>query len=132
TKGVLRGLHFQNGHAQGKLVQVCQGEVFDVAVDLRKSSKTFGKWFGIVLSQANKLQVYVPPGFAHGFQVLSDTAVFSYKCTDYYHPEAEHTLLWNDLTLAIDWPVKSGAQVSPKDGKGMTWAELSQSEFCFP
>jgi dTDP-4-dehydrorhamnose 3,5-epimerase len=105
-KGVLRGLHFQTRHTQGKLVRVIKGEVFDVAVDLRKGSPTFGKWEGIVLSEKNKKQFYVPEGFAHGFLVLSDEAVFTYKCTDYYVPEYEDGLLWNDEEIGIKWPIQ--------------------------
>ena len=103
-KGVLRGLHFQTKHTQGKLVRVTQGEVFDVAVDLRKGSPTFGKWEGVILSDENKKQFYVPEGFAHGFLVLSDTAVFNYKCTDFYAPEYDGGVLWNDIEIGIEWP----------------------------
>ncbi|HBB0151041.1 TPA: dTDP-4-dehydrorhamnose 3,5-epimerase, partial [Escherichia coli] len=101
TKGVLRGLHFQSKHPQGKLVRVTRGIVFDVAVDLRINSQTFGKWFGIILSEENKRQLWLPEGFAHGFQVLSDIVDFEYKCTDYYYPEFERTLLWNDADVNI-------------------------------
>lgn len=104
VKGTLRGLHFQKKHPQGKLVRVLSGRVFDVAVDLRKSSPTFGKWYGIELSGENKKQFYIPEGFAHGFLVLSETAEFSYKCTDFYHPEDEGGLVWNDSTVGICWP----------------------------
>ena len=116
-KGVLRGLHFQKQHPQGKLVRVLSGEVFDVAVDIRKGSDTYGKWFGVVLSEENMKQFYVPEGFAHGYYVLSDTAVFSYKCTDFYHPEAEGGILWNDPEIGIQWPVEDGVEVvlSEKD-----------------
>ena len=116
-KGVLRGLHFQNQHPQGKLVRVLSGEVFDVAVDIRKGSDTYGKWFGVVLSEENMKQFYVPEGFAHGYYVLSDTAVFSYKCTDFYHPEDEGGILWNDPEIGIQWPVEDGVEVvlSEKD-----------------
>ncbi|MEJ2690707.1 MAG: dTDP-4-dehydrorhamnose 3,5-epimerase [Deltaproteobacteria bacterium] len=103
-KGVLRGLHFQLNFPQGKLVQVASGEVFDVAVDIRVGSPSFGKWFGTVLSDVNHLQMYIPPGFAHGFCVLSDTADFLYKCTDYYHPEDEGGVAWDDPTINIRWP----------------------------
>ncbi len=103
-KGVLRGLHFQKRHSQGKLVRVIQGEVFDVAVDLRSASPTFGQWAGLCLSAKEQNQFWVPPGFAHGFLVLSETAVFAYKCTDFYHPEDEGGLRWDDPTLAIAWP----------------------------
>ncbi len=121
SKGILRGLHYQIRHAQGKLVRVTQGVVFDVAVDLRKSSPDFGKWAGITLSSENKSMLWVPPGFAHGFYVLSDEAEFIYKCTDYYAPEYEHSIKWNDPTLAIDWPVIPGTepQLSPKDEAGI-------------
>lgn len=104
-KGVLRGLHFQTKHTQGKLVKVSQGMVFDVAVDLRKGSPTFGKWEGVILSEENKKQFYVPEGFAHGFLVLTEKAVFTYKCTDYYAPEYDSGLLWNDKDVAIEWPL---------------------------
>ena len=104
-KGVLRGLHFQTKHTQGKLVRVTQGEVYDVAVDLRKNSKTYGMWEGVILSAENKRQFYVPEGFAHGFLVLSDEAVFNYKCTDFYAPEYDGGLLWNDSDIGIKWPL---------------------------
>lgn len=104
TKGVLRGLHFQKTHPQGKLVRVIEGEVFDVAVDLRKDSKTFGAWHAVTLTAAKQNQFYISPGFAHGFLVLSETATFAYKCTDFYHPEDEGGLLWNDPTIGIAWP----------------------------
>lgn len=117
-RGVLRGLHFQWPHPQGKLVQVIAGEVFDVAVDLRDGSPTFGKWVGEVLSSGNRRQLYVPVGFAHGFQVLSDEAVFSYKCTDYYRPEAECTVAWNDPSLGITWPIDPPT-LSDKDQRGV-------------
>jgi dTDP-4-dehydrorhamnose 3,5-epimerase len=112
--GVLRGLHFQSPHAQGKLVWVTRGEVWDVAVDLRQRSATFGKWFGITLSAENHTQLYMPPGFAHGFCVLSADADFNYKCTDYYTADAEHGIAWNDPTLNISWPIKN-PNLSPKD-----------------
>lgn len=104
-KGVLRGLHFQKTHPQGKLVRVVKGEVFDVAVDLRKGSKTFEKWFGVTLSEENKKQFYISPGFAHGFIVLSDEVEFTYKCTDFYHPEDEGGVAWNDPDIAVKWPI---------------------------
>jgi dTDP-4-dehydrorhamnose 3,5-epimerase len=104
VKGVLRGLHFQKSHPQGKLVSVIEGEVFDVAVDMRHSSATFGKWYGVVLSGEKKNQLYIPEGFAHGFLVLSETAVFSYKCTDFYYPEDEGGIIWNDPDIGINWP----------------------------
>jgi dTDP-4-dehydrorhamnose 3,5-epimerase len=106
VKGVLRGLHFQRKYPQGKLVRVIWGEVFDVAVDLRYDSKTFGKWEGVYLSSMNRRQLYIPPGFAHGFLVVSDTAEFAYKCTEYYHPEDECGILWNDSAIGIEWPLK--------------------------
>jgi len=106
-KGVLRGLHFQKKHPQGKLVRVISGEVFDVAVDIRKDSPTFGKWYGITLSADNKKQFYIPEGFAHGFLVLSDEAEFVYKCTDFYHPEDEDGIIWNDSNVNIKWPLKN-------------------------
>jgi len=115
AKGVLRGLHYQIRQAQGKLVRVVEGEVFDVAVDIRKSSPTFGKWVGIHLSAENKRQFWVPEGFAHGFLVLSDFAEFLYKTTDYYAPEHERAILWNDPDLAIEWPFDGEPLLSEKD-----------------
>ena len=116
----LRGLHYQIQQPQGKLVRVTRGEVFDVAVDLRQGSPTFGEWVGEVLSEENQLQMWVPPGFAHGFYVMSDTADFQYKCTDFYAPEHERCIRWDDTTLAIDWPIPAGIKpiVSPKDAEG--------------
>lgn len=105
-KGVLRGLHFQEDPEQAKLVRVTHGEVFDVAVDIRKKSTTFGKWIGVQLSEENHLQMYIPCGFAHGFCVLSDTAEFLYKCSAYYAPSGERSILWNDPDIGIDWPIK--------------------------
>ena len=105
SQGVLRGLHYQVQHAQGKLVRVTQGAVFDVAVDIRRDSKTFGQWFGLELSADNKKQLWIPPGLAHGFMVTSESAEFLYKTTDYYHPEHERSLLWNDPAIGIDWPL---------------------------
>lgn len=113
-RGVLRGLHFQNPQPQGKLVYVLQGEVFDVAVDIRKGSPTFGRWHGVVLSGDNKRQFWVPAGFAHGFCVTSDTVLFAYKCTELYAPQHERSIRWDDPTLAIDWPITE-PQVSDKD-----------------
>jgi dTDP-4-dehydrorhamnose 3,5-epimerase len=104
SKGVLRGLHFQMTHPQGKLVRVIAGEVFDVAVDIRRDSSTRGKWHGVILSGEKQNQFYIPGGFAHGFLVLSETAVFSYKCTDFYYPEDEGGIIWNDPGIGIDWP----------------------------
>jgi dTDP-4-dehydrorhamnose 3,5-epimerase len=125
TQGVLRGLHFQvSPKAQGKLVRVVRGAVFDVAVDIRKSSPTFGKWVGMELSADNHRQLWVPPGFAHGFLVLSDTAEFLYKTTDYYAPEYERCIAWNDPVLAIAWPDMGMAPVlSGKDQQGRSLAE---------
>lgn len=117
-KGVLRGLHYQIQHPQGKLVRVVVGEVFDVAVDLRKSSPTFGQWVGFNLSSENKRMAWIPPGFAHGFLVTSETAEFLYKTTDYWHPEYERSLLWNDPQLAIDWPVENAPILAAKDAAG--------------
>ena len=114
-KGVLRGLHFQKNKPQGKLVRVVTGEVFDVAVDIRKGSVTFGQWVGVLLTGDNKKQFWVPPGFAHGFVVLSDTADFEYKCTDYYDPSDEGAICWNDPDLAIDWPIDFEPSLSAKD-----------------
>ena len=105
AKGVLRGMHYQVQHAQGKLVRVTQGAVFDVAVDIRKGSPTFGLWFGLELSAENKKQLWIPAGLAHGFLVISDSAEFLYKTTDYYHPEFERSLLWNDPAIGIEWPL---------------------------
>jgi len=104
-KGTLRGLHFQHPHAQGKLVFVLQGEVFDVAVDIRNGSPTFGQWVGVTLSADNKRQLFLPAGFAHGFCVTSETALFAYKCTDFYHPQAEGGVIWDDPGLGIEWPI---------------------------
>ncbi len=117
-RGVLRGLHYQHPHGQGKLVWVLQGEVFDVAVDIRRGSPTFGRWVGVWLSAENRRQVWIPPGFAHGFCVVSETALFAYKCTDYYAPEAEGTVRWDDPDLGIAWPVRDPI-VSPKDAAGL-------------
>lgn len=117
VRGVLRGLHYQLRYPQGKLVRVISGEVFDVAVDLRQGSKTYGKWHGEILSAKNKKQFYIPEGFAHGFLVLSETAEFCYKCTDFYHPGDESGLRWNDPTIGIRWPLPAGATplLSQKD-----------------
>jgi dTDP-4-dehydrorhamnose 3,5-epimerase len=123
ARGVLRGLHYQIEHAQGKLVRVTEGEVFDVAVDLRKSSKTFGQWVGVTLSTDNHRQLWVPPGFAHGFVVLSERAQFLYKTTDYWCPEHERSLLWNDPTVGIDWPIDFAPQLAAKDAVGKVLAE---------
>lgn len=123
ARGVLRGLHYQIRQPQGKLVRVVQGEVFDVAVDVRRSSSTFGQWVGALLSAENKHQLWVPEGFAHGFLVLSDTAEFLYKTTDYYAPEHERCIVWNDPDLAIEWPGDLEPQLSGKDQKGSLLAD---------
>lgn len=124
-QGILRGLHYQTQHTQGKLVRVVQGEVFDVAVDLRKASPTYGQWVGVVLSAENKRQLWVPEGFAHGFYVISEEAEFVYKCTDYYHPQSEVSISWNDDDLQIDWPLVDGQppQLSGKDQAGICFSE---------
>ncbi|QLG94302.1 dTDP-4-dehydrorhamnose 3,5-epimerase [Pseudomonas yamanorum] len=123
VKGVLRGLHYQVQQAQGKLVRVVEGEVFDVAVDIRRSSATFGQWVGAYLSAENKHQLWVPEGFAHGFVVLSDTAEFLYKTTDYYAPVYERSICWNDPALAIDWPINEPPALSTKDLQGSLLAQ---------
>jgi dTDP-4-dehydrorhamnose 3,5-epimerase len=125
SKGILRGLHYQTVNTQGKLVRVVAGEVFDVAVDMRRSSPTFGKWVGVLLSAENKRQLWVPEGFAHGFYVTSDSAEFVYKCTDYYNPQHEHSLLWNDSELNINWPINSDnpPSLSAKDAVGTPFSE---------
>lgn len=122
-KNVLRGLHFQKENPQGKLVRVVRGEVFDVAVDIRKDSSTYGKWVGVILSEDNKSQLWIPPGLAHGFLVLSDIADFEYKCTNYYDPNSEGCLLWNDPTVNINWPISTPI-LSDKDRLGKTLQEL--------
>lgn len=118
-RGVLRGLHFQKNFPQDKLVRVISGEVFDVAVDLREGSATYGKWYGVVLSAENKKQFFIPKNFAHGFLVLSDYAEFAYKCTDFYHPDDEGGLIWNDPDIGVEWPVPEGMEIilSDKDRK---------------
>ncbi len=123
-RGTLRGLHYQNPNAQAKLVSVLQGEVYDVAVDLRRSSPKFGKWHGVRLSSENKIQFFVPAGFAHGFVVLSETALFHYKCTEYYSPQHEKTIAWNDPDLGIDWPIKEPI-LSAKDAKGLRLQDMA-------
>lgn len=125
-KGVLRGLHFQKSHPQGKLVRILKGQVFDVAVDIRPGSKTYGKWQGVLLSDENKKQFYIPEGFAHGFLVLSEEAEFAYKCTDYYHPEDEGGIIWNDPDLCIDWPIEEDMEliISDKDMKQKKFCEI--------
>jgi dTDP-4-dehydrorhamnose 3,5-epimerase len=121
-RGVLRGLHYQIRHAQGKLIRAVRGEIYDVAVDLRKSSPTFGRWVGLTLNETNRKQLYIPPGFAHGFCVVSEIAEVLYKTTDVYHPAEERTLLWNDPALGIAWPV-SAPVVSAKDQRGTPLAQ---------
>lgn len=123
VKGVLRGLHYQTENTQGKLVRVVSGAVFDVAVDMREGSPTFGQWGGEILSAENKRQFWVPEGFAHGFYVLTDEAEFTYKCTDYYNPKAEHSLIWNDETVGIEWPLEGEPNLSAKDLAGKMLAE---------
>ena len=124
-KGVLRGLHFQKEYPQDKLVRVLRGEVFDVAVDLREGSATFGQWHGVLLSDENKKEFFIPKGFAHGFLVLSDYAEFAYKCTDFYHPNDEGGLLYNDPEIGVEWPIPEGMELilSEKDKK---WGGLSE------
>ncbi|MBR5658571.1 MAG: dTDP-4-dehydrorhamnose 3,5-epimerase [Lachnospiraceae bacterium] len=125
-KGVLRGLHYQKQFPQGKLVRAIAGEVFDVAVDLRKSSKTYGKWFGVVLSAENKKQFYIPEGFAHGFLVLSDEAEFAYKVTDFYHPGDEGGVLWSDPEIGIDWPITEDMEICLSD-KDKVWKGIKET-----
>jgi dTDP-4-dehydrorhamnose 3,5-epimerase len=124
VKGVLRGLHYQIRHAQGKLVRVALGSVFDVAVDLRKSSPTFGRWVGQVLSAENRKQLWIPPGFAHGFVALSEAAEFLYKTTDYWYPEHERSLLWNDPTVGVEWPIDGAPLLAAKDAAAMSFQEI--------
>ncbi|MEE4659614.1 MAG: dTDP-4-dehydrorhamnose 3,5-epimerase [Halieaceae bacterium] len=126
SQGILRGLHYQTEQVQGKLVRVTQGAVFDVVVDLRQSSATFGQWYGVTLSAAEHNMLWVPPGFAHGFYVLSDSADFLYKTTDYYPPASEISLAWNDPALAIDWPLVDDQlpSLSSKDQQGLAWGEI--------
>ena len=126
VQGVLRGLHFQKQYPQGKLVRVVNGTVFDVAVDLRSDSATYGKWFGVELSAENKKQFYISPGFAHGFLVLSEKAEFVYKCTDFYHPGDEGGVAWNDPEIGIEWPIQPGVEliISDKDKK---WLGLKET-----
>ena len=124
VKGTLRGLHYQMSHTQGKLVRVTQGKVFDVAVDLRKDSSTFGKWVGAVLTDDNKQMLWIPPKFAHGFYVISETAEFQYKCTDFYDPTSERSIIWNDETIGIEWPLNGNEPLlSEKDKKGKKFTE---------
>lgn len=128
VRGTLRGLHYQLVQAQGKLVSVVAGSVYDVVVDVRLSSQSFGKWVGVELSAENKRQVWVPPGFAHGFYVLSDVADFTYKCTNYYHPDSEVCLLWNDPEVAIEWPFVEGEPplLSSKDANGLALSVIEK------
>ena len=127
-KGVLRGLHFQKTHPQAKLVRVLKGEVFDVAVDLRKGSSTYGKWVGVILSEENKRQFMVPRGFAHGFVVMSETAEFAYKCDEFYHPEDEGGIMWNDPEIGVEWPDVGEIILSEKDKNHLRLSE-SKIEF---
>ncbi len=131
SKGVLRGLHFQRKHSQGKLVRVTKGEVFDVAVDLRTGSETYGKWEAVILSEENKKQFYIPKGFAHGFLVLSDEAVFNYKCTDFYAPEYDGGVMWNDPDINIEWPLDGIENIllSEKDKNHPRLKELDLSKY---
>ncbi|MDO4325612.1 MAG: dTDP-4-dehydrorhamnose 3,5-epimerase [bacterium] len=126
VKGVLRGLHFQKQYPQGKLVRAIRGTVFDVAVDLRANSKTYGKWFGVTLSADNKKQFYIPEGFAHGFLVLSDEAEFAYKCTDFYHPGDEGGVLYNDPDIGIEWPIEEGMELILSE-KDKNWKGLKET-----
>ena len=125
SKGVLRGLHFQINHPQAKLVRVIEGEVYDVAVDLRKGSKTYGKYVGVILSAENNKQLMIPRGFAHGFLVLSDSAIFAYKCDDFYHPEDEGGIAFNDPDVNIEWPFKDNLNLSEKDKNRKTLKEVN-------
>ncbi len=129
SKGILRGLHFQKNHPQGKLVMVSYGEVFDVAVDIRENSPTFGKWYGAILNQENQNQLWIPPGMAHGFVVLSDVAHFHYKCTDYYHPNDEGSIRWNDPDLGIEWPIDFEPLLSDKDSKAPWFKDFRKELF---
>ncbi len=125
SQGVLRGLHYQIKHPQGKLVRVTRGEVFDVAVDMRRFSPQFGQWVGVTLSESNRRQLWVPEGFAHGFYVVSESADFQYKCTDYYHPEFERSLKWDDPSVGVEWPIAAGTQplLAEKDAAGLPLAQ---------
>lgn len=125
VKNVLRGLHFQISHPQDKLVRVVNGEVFDVAVDLREGSATYGKWFGVVLSAENKKQFFVPKGFAHGFLVLSDYAEFAYKCSDFYHPGDEGGLMYNDPDIGVEWPMEPGTELIMSD-RDQKWGSIKE------
>ena len=125
TKGVLRGLHFQKQYPQGKLVRVIRGNVYDVAVNIREGSKTYGQWYGVELSEENHKQFYIPEGFAHGYFVLSEWAEFCYKCTDFYDPSSEAGIMWNDETIGVEWPIPEGVvpNISEKDGKHPAFSE---------
>jgi dTDP-4-dehydrorhamnose 3,5-epimerase len=123
SRNVLRGLHYQVHRPQGKLIRAVSGEIFDVAVDLRRSSPSFGKWYGVVLSEDNKRMLWIPPGLAHGFSVLSDSANVLYKATDFYHPESERTVLWNDPQLNIDWQLSEEPIISSKDRMGVALSD---------
>jgi dTDP-4-dehydrorhamnose 3,5-epimerase len=127
-KGVLRGLHIQNPHGQGKLVQVTRGEVFDVAVDVRLGSPWFGQWVGVHLSEANYQQLYVPVGFAHGYLVLSEEAIFTYKCTNYYHPETQFSIRWDDPQIAIDWPGAMSLVMAEKDRDAPLLSQIPEQQ----
>ena len=127
ARNVLRGLHYQAIHPQGKLIRVVQGEVFDVAVDIRKDSKTFGEWVGEILSAENKKQLWIPPGFAHGFLTLSESAEFLYKTTDYYVPEFERCIAWNDPKIGINWPLTAPPKLSGKDSQAKCWDDALSS-----
>ena len=132
TRGVLRGLHYQLEHTQGKLVRIATGSVFDVVVDVRLGSPTFGKWYGIELNEENMRMLYIPPGYAHGFVVLSDIADFIYKCTDYYHPQSEQGIAWNDPDIAIDWQISSmlpDVSLSDKDKNNVNLKDQLESKF---
>ncbi len=130
SQGVLRGLHYQVSHPQGKLVRVTRGEVFDVAVDLRKSSPQFGQWASVLLSESNKRQLWVPEGFAHGFYVVSETADFQYKCTEYYRPEFERSLKWDDPDVGIEWPIDDNTELllATKDAAGLALKQCETFE----
>lgn len=128
TRGVVRGMHYQIQHAQGKLVRVVQGEVFDAFVDMRRSSPRFGRWGGVMLSAENKRQVWIPPGFAHGFAVISEVAEFLYKTTDYWHPEHERSLAWNDPDVGIQWPISWQPVLAKKDAAGLPLGECATYE----
>jgi dTDP-4-dehydrorhamnose 3,5-epimerase len=125
ARGVLRGLHFQENNPQGKLIRISNGKVLDVALDLRPNSRTFGKWMSVILSSTNNLQLWIPPGFAHGFLALSESVHFEYKCTQYYDPFSERTILWNDPDLGIDWPKDIDIQLSEKDKAGQLFGSFN-------